>query len=274
MSHLARYAVVGNPIAHSKSPDIHTRFAAQTDQALAYEKLLAPLDGFAASVQQFIRQGGKGLNVTVPFKLEACDLATELTERARLAGAVNTLRFEDTRILGDNTDGIGLVHDIVNNAGVSLAGKRILLLGAGGAVRGVILPLLHERPAALTIANRTLDKAVELARLFATASDVPVTACAYADLQTPFDVVINGTSAGLSDDMPAVPAAAFQPGTLAYDMVYGAQPTRFLQFAAAHGAHTRDGLGMLVEQAAESFYLWRGVRPETASVLTALRAAL
>lgn len=274
MSAPDRYAVFGNPIAHSKSPDIHARFAAQTGQVLAYEKLLAPLDGFAASAQNFAAHGGQGANVTVPFKLDAFALATELTPRARLAGAVNTLRFDGQTILGDNTDGVGLVNDIVNNAGVPLTGKRILILGAGGAVRGVILPLLEQRPAQLVIANRTVAKAVELAQLFSTESTVPLTACAFAELHEPFDVIINGTSAGLADEMPDVPATIFKTGTLAYDMVYGKQPTRFLQFAAQHGALTRDGLGMLVEQAAESFFLWRGIRPDTAPVLTALRAML
>ncbi len=274
MTNLDRYAVIGNPIAHSKSPEIHARFAAQTGQRLSYERLLAPLDGFAATVRTFVQHGGKGANVTVPFKLDAFDMATTLTERARTAGAVNTLRFDGNTILGDNTDGVGLVNDIINHAAVPLAGKRILLLGAGGAARGVIQPLLQQQPATLIIANRTPAKAAELMALFAPLSAVPITASAFDGLRDQYDVIINATSAGLTDDMPAVPASIFAGSTLAYDMVYGAQPTRFMQFAALQGVAVRDGLGMLVEQAAESFFVWRGVRPETSAVLSALRAAL
>lgn len=269
-----RYAVIGNPIAHSKSPEIHARFAAQTTQNLSYERLLAPLDGFVATVRAFIGQGGKGLNVTVPFKLAAFDMATELTERARLAGAVNTLSFNNGEIAGDNTDGVGLVNDITRNHGFPIAGKRILLLGAGGAARGVIQPLLAAAPSELVIANRTVSKAVELAELFAASSGIPINARAFKDLHEPFDLIVNGTSAGLTDEMPAIPASLFSAGVLAIDMVYGANPTRFMQFAAQHGASVRDGLGMLVEQAAESFFIWRGVRPDTAPVLHALRAML
>lgn len=269
-----RYAVIGNPVAHSKSPEIHARFAAQTGQHLIYERLLAPLDGFAATVRDFIAQGGKGLNVTVPFKLGAFEIATTQTERAQQAGAVNTLRFDGETILGDNTDGVGLVNDIVANAGTPLKRKRILLLGAGGAVRGVIQPLLDQGPAELVIANRTFGKAVELAKLFSTGTAAPVRAASFIDLRDAFDLVINGTSAGLTDDMPEVPASIFALGTLAYDMVYGKQPTRFLRFAQGQGASVRDGLGMLVEQAAESFFVWRGVRPATRPVLEALRATL
>jgi shikimate dehydrogenase len=269
-----RYAVIGNPIAHSKSPDIHARFAAQTGQNLLYERLLSPLDRFAATARDFITLGGKGMNVTVPFKLEAYEMATELTERARLAGAVNTLTFSDNAIVGDNTDGVGLVNDIVQNHGLSLFSKRILLLGAGGAARGVIQPLLAERPSELVIANRTPGKALELAKLFSANTRVPISAGAFNNLQGPFDIIINGTSAGLTDEMPTVPASIFNPGVLAIDMVYSAQPTRFMQFAAQQGAAVRDGLGMLVEQAAESFLVWRGVRPDTKPVLAALRAML
>lgn len=268
----ARYVVIGNPIAHSKSPDIHARFAAQTQQHLDYARLLAPLDGFAAAVRDFVAQGGQGANVTVPFKLDAHALATRLTARARAAGAVNTLHFTGDDILGDNTDGIGLVADIVRNAGVVIAGKKVLLLGAGGAARGVVLPLLAEQPAELVIANRTPATAEELVRQFT--AQGPVRAALFAQLQQPFDIVINATSASLSAAVPPISASVFQGATLAYDMMYGAQPTVFLQFAATHGALVRDGLGMLVEQAAESFFLWRGVRPDTAPVLAALRAAL
>lgn len=266
------YVVIGNPIAHSKSPEIHTRFAAQTGQTLRYERLLAPLQGFAASVRDFIDSGGKGANVTLPFKLEAHALADRLTERARLAGAVNTLKFANGAILGDNTDGAGLVADINNNAGVALAGKRVLLLGAGGASRGALLPLLEQKPAELVLANRTYAKAQELAAQFTEYG--PLAAAEYTALHGVFDVVINATSASLDADVPPLPASAFGPATLAYDMMYGKQPTVFMEFAARRGALARDGLGMLVEQAAEAFLLWRGVRPETADVFAELRAQL
>jgi shikimate dehydrogenase len=266
------YAVIGHPIAHSKSPDIHARFAAQTRQDLSYERLLAPLDGFAATVKTFVGQGGKGANVTVPFKLEAHALATALTERARAAGAVNTLKFDGDAILGDNTDGIGLVADIVRNAGIALNGKTVLLLGAGGAARGVLLPLLQEHPAKLVLANRTRSKAVELAQQFAAHGRIDVSD--FAALDGPFDIVINATAASLAADVPPIAPGVFGAQTLAYDMMYGKEPTVFMLFAARHGAAVRDGLGMLVEQAAESFYLWRGVRPDTAPVFAELRARL
>ena len=267
-----RYAVIGHPIAHSKSPDIHVAFARQTLQELTYEPLLAPLDGFEATVRALMAQGGRGANVTVPFKIEAFSLATILSERARAAGAVNTLRFDAAGIFGDNTDGAGLVTDIVVNAGIAVQGKRVLLLGAGGAARGVILPLLAEQPAQLVIANRSSDKAVTLAGQFA--SQGPIVAQAFDALDGQFDLVINATAASLADALPPIAGSLFGPHTLAYDMMYGAQPTIFLRFAARHGATVRDGLGMLVEQAAESFLLWRGVRPDTASVLADLRSAL
>jgi shikimate dehydrogenase len=270
--HVDRYAVIGNPIAHSKSPEIHARFAAQTGQQLTYERLLAPLDGFIATVQAFVRDGGKGLNVTVPFKLEAHALASMLTPRAQAAGAVNTLQFKGDGILGDNTDGVGLVQDIVRNANVTIAGRSVLLLGAGGAARGVILPLLEQQPQRLVLANRTLSKAEELARQFAAYGKIDVRA--FDVLHDPFDIVINATAASLSADVPPISPAVFAPHTLAYDMMYGKEPTAFMQFAATHGAQTRDGLGMLVEQAAESFHLWRGVRPETAEVFAELRRQL
>ncbi len=288
-----RYVVIGNPIAHSKSPQIHAAFARQTGEALTYERLLAPLDGFEAAVRDFIAAGGRGANVTVPFKLEAFALADRLSERATAAGAVNTLRFdrEDGRvsIVGDNTDGVGLVRDIVANAGVAVAGARVLLLGAGGAARGVILPLLAESPAQLVIANRTLARAEELVVQFAeaasssastatlasaSASAVQLSASRFEDLTGRFDIVINATSASLSSELPPVPASVFAAGGFAYDMMYGAQPTVFMQMAAQAGAHVRDGLGMLVEQAAESFHVWRGVRPDTMPVYRELRAQL
>lgn len=267
-----QYAVIGNPIAHSKSPAIHARFAAQTQQDLNYAPLLAPLDAFLATVQEFARNGGKGLNVTVPFKLEAYALAKTLTERARAAGAVNTLKFDGDDILGDNTDGVGLVTDIVRNAGVTIANKSILLLGAGGAARGAILPLLHEQPARLVVANRTASKALDLVRRFETYPRLE--AGDFSLLDDAFDIVINATAASLASEVPPISPRVFAPHTLAYDMMYGAQPTVFMRFAMQYGASARDGLGMLVEQAAESFYLWRGVRPETAAVFAELRNEL
>lgn len=268
-----RYAVIGNPIGHSKSPQVHALFAQQTQQVMVYERLLAPLDNFAGAVRDFVAQGGRGANVTVPFKLEAFALAQELTPRAQSAGAVNTLSFSAGRIKGDNTDGIGLVRDIMINAAVPLKGRSVLLLGAGGAARGVILPLIEANIASLVIANRTQDKARELAQHFSS-STVTVSASTFGQLDRPFDVIINATSASLSSDLPPVPDAVFGPATLAYDMMYSAQPTLFMQHAAQRGAQVRDGLGMLVEQAAESFYIWRGVRPETASVYQWLRGQL
>jgi shikimate dehydrogenase len=262
-----RYAVVGNPIAHSKSPRIHGLFAAESGQDLRYEALLATLDGFVATVRGFIAAGGRGMNVTVPFKEEAFRLADTLTPRARAAGAVNTLAFRDGRIEGDNTDGAGLVRDITGNLGCALAGRRVLLLGAGGAARGCVLPLLGEAPARLLVANRTADKARALAREF----DAGVKGCGFEDLPgQAFDVVINATSAGLSGAALPLPSGLFAPGALAYDMVYGKQ-TPFLTLAAAAGARCADGLGMLVEQAAEAFFVWRGLRPATSPVLAALR---
>lgn len=267
-----RYVVIGNPIAHSKSPEIHARFAAQTGENIRYERVLAPLDGFAQTVRALVRDGIKGANVTVPFKLEAHALATQLTPRARAAGAVNTLQFDGADILGDNTDGAGLVADIVRNAGVAMQEKKILLLGAGGAARGVILPILNEQPASLVIANRTVGKAAELAAHFAPHG--PVAASPFDTLRAPFDIVINATAASLAGDLPPLDPQVFSAGAFAYDMMYGKEPTVFMDFAARHGATVRDGLGMLVEQAAESFALWRGVRPVTVPVLDALRAAL
>jgi shikimate dehydrogenase len=271
-----KYCVIGNPIAHSRSPDIHAAFAAGTGQDLVYERCLAPLDGFAETVRGLIAQGYRGANVTVPFKLEAAAIATRLEARARLAGAVNTLRFEGGEIIGDNTDGPGLVADIVRNAGVALAGKRVLLLGAGGAARGVVLPILREGPRAIVIANRTRATADALAAHFAGQAAHPgqVSACGFEEIDGAFDVVINATSASLSAAMPPVPAVAFCQDTLALDMMYGKMPSPFMLFAASHGAATRDGLGMLVEQAAEAFAIWRGVRPETATILEQMRSQL
>ena len=269
-----RYAVVGNPIAHSKSPQIHAAFARQTGQELSYEALLAPVDGFVQTVADFRAQGGRGLNVTVPFKLEAFALADRHTARAQAASAVNTLAFDADGILGDNTDGAGLVRDLGINLKFPLAGRRILLLGAGGATRGVLLPLLDSSPASLTIANRTVGKAEALAALFAArAGAAAVDACGFDALAgRRFDLVINATAASLADELPPLPPGLYAEGALAYDMMYGRGPTRFMHAAMADGAaRAADGLGMLVEQAAESFTLWRGVRPDSGPVLAALR---
>ncbi len=265
------YVVFGNPISHSKSPLIHAAFANQSGQDMVYAARLAPLDGFREAVLSFQAEGGRGANVTVPFKEQAFALAKARSERAEKAGAVNTLKFEPDGMFGDNTDGAGLVRDLASNLGVDLAGKRILLMGAGGAARGVILPLLEQRPQTLFIANRTPDKAVILARDFA-GGQRPVFAGGYNDLSAPFDIVINATAASLAGDLPPLPEDIFAEGALAYDMMYG-KDTPFLAFARARQAKTADGLGMLVEQAAESFYLWRGVRPDTGPVIRMLRAA-
>lgn len=271
-----RYAVIGNPIAHSKSPAIHAAFAAQTGQRLRYEAILAPLDGFAACVAEFRAAGGRGMNVTVPFKLEAYALSTRRTARAQAAGAVNTLAFDGAEVLGDNTDGAGLVRDIQHNLAFPIAARHVLLLGAGGAARGAILPLLDAAPASLCIANRTPAKAVELAAAFAREDSPSPTGCGFDALAgRRFDVVINATAASLADQAPDLPHALYAPGALAYDMMYGRGDTPFLCAARADGAaHLADGLGMLVEQAAESFLLWRGVRPLTRPVLEHMRAQL
>ncbi|MDR2092824.1 MAG: shikimate dehydrogenase [Azoarcus sp.] len=272
-----RYAVIGHPVEHSKSPIIHTAFARQTRQDLCYQALLAPLDGFSDTVRMFRAGGGRGVNVTVPFKLEACALATRLTARAKAAGALNTLTFNGDIVVGDNTDGIGLVRDLVLNLSCPLAGQRVLLLGAGGAARGVILPLLQVRPTALTIANRTVSRAHELRAAFAEYADQSaLTAGGFEDLEGwEFDVVINATSASLENEAPPLPDKIFAPGALAYDMMYGMGDTPFLAAARAMGVtRLADGLGMLVEQAAESFALWRGVRPKSAPVLSKLRRKL
>lgn len=266
-----RYAVIGNPIAHSKSPLIHAEFARQTSQAMTYEALLSPLDGFADSVKRFVAEGGLGMNVTVPFKLEAWNIATDLTERAFSAEAVNTLKFSDGEWLGDNTDGAGLIQDIVHNRQNKISGCRILLMGAGGAARGVLLPLLLQQPTQLTIVNRTMGKATELQYLFR--DDGPVNAASYADLKgMQFDLVINATSSSLHNELPPLPQDIFAEDALAYDMMYGKGQTPFLQFAAHQGVtKLADGIGMLVEQAAEAFYVWRGIRPQTDDVMRNLR---
>jgi shikimate dehydrogenase len=264
-----RYAVVGNPVAHSRSPAIHAEFARQTGQDIAYTRLLAPLDGFAKIASDFFAQGGSGLNITLPFKGDAFRFATERTERAHAAEAVNTLRFDNGTILGDNTDGAGLVRDICDHLGVPLEGKRMLLVGAGGAASGVVQALLEAGAASLVIVNRTVERARELARRF----DGAISPCGYDALgDAQFDVVVNATSASLSGEGPPLAPSVFAPGSLAYDMMYGKGETPFLAAARAAGAaRVSDGLGMLVEQAAESFLVWRGVRPATAAVLAMLR---
>ena len=267
-----RYAVFGNPIAHSKSPRIHRLFAAQTGQDIVYNALLVPLHSFARAVADFQALGGRGANVTVPFKQEAWALAAERSPRAQRAGAVNTLiRRDDGGWYGDTTDGVGLVRDLCINHGVELAGRRVLLLGAGGAARGVLEPLLTERPQQLVIANRTLTKAQELAQTFADLG--ALRASSFDALRSEsFDVIINATAAGLHGEVAPLPAGVIAPRGCAYDMMYGDTPTDFVRWAQQQGAaQAYDGLGMLVEQAAESFYLWRGVRPETAPVIEQLR---
>lgn len=268
------YVVMGHPISHSKSPQIHALFAAQTRQRMTYEAMLVDLGGFEQALGNFQAHGGKGCNVTLPFKEEAWRLMDERSARAELAGAVNTVMFRaDGSRYGDNTDGVGLVRDLRDNHGVSLAGRRVLVLGAGGAVRGVLGPLLEEKPASVVIANRTPSRASELAQVFAALGEVRASAFdALAGQQ--FDVVINGTSASLQGELPPLPEGILAPEARCYDMMYGAQPTVFMQWAASHGAHAHDGLGMLVEQAAEAFFLWRGVRPQTAPVIATLREAL
>ncbi|WP_341677426.1 shikimate dehydrogenase [Niveibacterium sp. SC-1] len=267
-----RYAVFGNPIAHSKSPFIHARFAEAAAQAMRYEALLAPIAGFAQAVADFRAAGGRGANVTVPFKLEAFALADTRSARAEAAGAANTLLISEAGIHADNTDGIGLVRDLAW-LGAPIAGRRVLLLGAGGAARGAILPLLEAGPCELVVANRTRAKAEELAIRFSDAG--PINAAGFDSLQGSFDLVINATSASLSDAAPPLPAGVYAAGALAYDMMYGKTETAFLTAARALGANRlADGLGMLVEQAAESFTLWRGVRPDTAPVRQALRDML
>jgi shikimate dehydrogenase len=269
-----RYAVIGNPVAHSKSPQIHAAFARQTGEDIEYGRLLAPLDGFRAAVDNFRNQGGRGLNVTLPFKLEAAALATSLSERAQLAGAANFLRFDGGETTGDNTDGAGLLRDLTRNLGFFLVGARILVAGAGGAARGVLLPLLQAGPALLGIFNRTPGRARELERAFATAAGkTRLLSGGFAGMnQQRFDLVINTTSAGISGELPALPDHVFSAAYLAYDMMYGKGDTPFMTHALQHGAvRAADGLGMLVEQAAESFFLWRGVQPETAAVLEMLR---
>ena len=264
-----RYAVIGNPVAHSRSPDIHAAFARETAQDIDYGRVLSPLDGFAATVQAFRDAAGRGANVTLPFKEQAFGLSTTRTRRAEQAGAVNTLRFDGSRVDGDNTDGVGLVRDLRDNLGVMLAGAKVLVIGAGGAGRGVLGPLADESPGMLAIANRTRARAVELAARFG------IEAVELGQLGgARFDVVINATSASLGGGEFHLPPGLFATGSFAYDMMYGKGATPFLSGARAQGATIADGLGMLVEQAAESFFFWRGVRPTTRPVLEAIRRTL
>ena len=270
-----RYAVFGNPIKHSKSPQIHAMFAEQTAQDLVYRAQLVDEKRFAAVAQDFFAGGGKGLNITVPFKLDAYAFADQLSDRARRAGAVNTLALqEDGNIYGDNTDGVGLLRDINDNLDWQIEDRRVLVLGAGGAVRGILEPLLRKKPGLLVIANRSVDKAQLLARDF---NDIgAVSACSFTALAgSQFDLVINGTSASLSGEMPPLPTSLLTDQACCYDMVYGAEPSPFMRWAAGQMAWAvSDGLGMLVEQAAEAFCIWRGVRPKTRPVIDALRVSL
>lgn len=268
----ARYAVIGNPIEHSKSPLIHAAFARQSGQDMEYGRVLGDPDAFADDVRRFFATGGRGMNVTVPFKEQAWQLVDERSPRAESAGAVNTLvGLPKGGLRGDNTDGIGLVRDLTENHGFDFGGKRLLLLGAGGASRGVLRPLLETGLSALVIANRTASKALDLAA--AGAALGPVSGCGLEALAgRQFDLIVNGTSAGLDGAVPAIPDECLAPGGWAYDMLYGDAPTPFRRWGAERGAAcSLDGLGMLVEQAAESFYLWRGVRPATAPVIALLR---
>ncbi len=270
-----RYAVFGNPISHSKSPQIHTLFAQQTGQILIYTAELSDVDNFEKDVNTFVANNGKGINITVPFKQQAWQLAAKRSSRAERAGAVNTIiKKDDGSYFGENTDGIGLVRDLSNNHQIALKQKKILILGAGGAVRGVIEPIMEKNPVQLVIANRTVEKALQLAEDFSDLGNI--SGCGFDALEgQSFDIVINGTSASLQGDLPPLPDALFKDNACAYDMMYTAKPTVFMEWASQHGAaKVFDGLGMLVEQAAESFNLWRGVQPETKSVIDAIRASL
>jgi len=270
-----RYAVVGNPVAHSLSPKIHAEFARQTGQQLSYQAIELPRDGFASGIADLQRQGFRGLNVTVPFKREAWELCDSLSDRAETAGAVNTLMLQaDGSIHGDNTDGVGLVRDLVHNLEIEIEGQDVLLLGAGGAARGVLEPLLARSPARLTIANRSLDRAIALAGDFTSFGKIEVVA--YTQLSNEkFQLIINATAAGLSQQLPPIPASLLNPAGVCYDMMYNLdKATNFVEWSASRGVEKSfDGLGMLVEQAAEAFFLWRGLRPDTRKLMSMLRAA-
>lgn len=270
-----QYAVIGNPVAHSKSPYIHASFARQTGQDLEYTRLLAELDGFVVRANNFFAAGGKGLNVTVPFKQEAFALASSLSPQATLAGAVNTLMLDSKgQLYGHNTDGLGLVQDITGNLGQSLRDRRILVLGAGGATRGILQPLLQQGPHSVFIANRTAAKARELAAIFSALG--PVQGGGFDEVEDqPFDWILNATAASLNNELPPLPSGVVESHSCCYDLMYSTEPTVFCKWALTLGAGIAvDGLGMLVEQAAESFLLWRGVRPQTAGVIAELRRQL
>lgn len=271
------YCVMGNPVEHSRSPWIHARFAVLTGQAMEYGKRLVPLQGFAPAIQSFVREGGRGCNVTVPFKFEAAALATQVSQRVTLAGAANVLSFSGDAILADNTDGVGLVNDIQCNAGVALRGRHVLMIGAGGAAAGVLGPLLLAGPASISLVNRTRHKAELLvARHAALAAlhGVELAVRELQDLTHSFDVVINASASSLAGAGVPVPAHVLKTGTLAYDMMYGPPAQAFLRWAGEGGALARDGLGMLVEQAAEAFLIWRAVRPPAQQVLAELRGLM
>ena len=277
------YCVMGHPVEHSRSPWIHTRFAELTGQTLTYERRLVPLDGFAQALTDFAAAGGRGCNITVPFKLQAAQLATQRSQRVQLAGAANTLSFVDGHIVADNTDGLGLVADITRNAGFELAGRDILLIGAGGAAAGALGPLLAAGPRRIVVANRTLARAealVQAHHAIAALQKAELLALTPQALEADltqnlsFDIVVNASASSLAGDAVPVPASVLRAGSLAYDMMYGPAAQGFLDWASAHGAQPRDGLGMLVEQAAEAFAIWRGVRPPGAPVLTELRALM
>jgi shikimate dehydrogenase len=272
-----RYAVIGNPIEQSKSPLIHTAFALVTGQDIEYAKVLSPLGAFAQTVDAFRTSGGRGMNVTAPFKLDAFAYATDLAPSAQMAGAVNAMKFEGDRVYAENFDGVGLVRDVVHNLGCPLQGRRVLILGAGGASRGALLPLLAEQPAELVIVNRTVAKAQELAALANKhhIGQVPVTGLGYEAVLGSFDVVLNASSSSLTSELPPLPVSVFAPGCVAYDLTYGKGLTPFLKLAQQAGVtRLADGVGMLAEQAAEAFAWWRGVRPDTAAVIAKLTVPL
>jgi shikimate dehydrogenase len=274
---LDRYAVLGNPVAHSRSPAIHAAFAAATGQRLSYERVLVPMDGFEQTLRAFAAEGGKGCNVTVPFKFDAFRLCPRHTERAARAEAANVVRFDAEGWWADNTDGVGLLTDIERNAGQPIAGQRVLLIGAGGASAGVLGPLLQAAPAEVVVANRTVERAQALCsghQPLAARHQVALRGSGLADAGAGFDIVLNASASSLAGDTAPVPASVLRPGALVVDLMYGPAAAGFLRWAEAHGARTRDGLGMLVEQAAEAFALWRGVRPATAPVLAMLREQL
>ena len=271
------YCVMGNPVEHSRSPWIHARFAELTGQTLVYGRRLVPLDGFAQALRDFAAAGGRGCNITVPFKLQAAQAATHRSERVHLAGAANTLHWKDGQLHADNTDGLGLVADLQRNAGFALAGRDVLLIGAGGAAAGALGPLLAATPRRVVVANRTLERAQALVQAHTALGSLQKTELLAQSLQAldgDFDLIINASASSLAGAEVPVSAQVLRPGSLAYDMMYGAAAQGFMDWARAHGAQARDGLGMLVEQAAEAFAIWRGVRPPSAQVLAELQALL